>query len=80
MDTSAEHDEYQPASAEEEAFSLVDTLTDLSDADLERMCEREAQSEVDSSAYEGIPLDKAAMKAGLLDSYRKLRAERQTAR
>ena len=76
MKTSAENDEYHPASAEDNAFCLADTLTNLSDADLEKVCEAEAQNEVDSSALEGIPLDKAELKAGLLVSYKKLRDER----
>lgn len=80
METSAENDEFQPPSAEDETFCLADTLTDLTAAELERVCDAEAQNEVDSSAYEGIPLDKAALKAGLLESYKKVRAERQTAR
>ena len=80
METSAENDEYQPASAEDSAFCLADTLTDLSDAELERVCEVEAQNEVDSSAYEGIPLEKEALKAGLLVAYKKLRDERATRR
>ena len=66
VETSTESDEYQPASAKDKAFSLADTL----------VCEKLAQNEVDSSAYEGIPLDKESLKAGLLVSYKKVRDER----
>ena len=76
MKTSAESDEYQPASAEDNAFCLADTLVGASDADLEKVCEALAQNEVDSSAYEGIPMDKEALKTGLLESYKKVRDER----
>ena len=75
VETSTESDEYQPASAEDNAFSLADTLTDLDDAQLEQVCEQLAQNEVASSAYEGIPLDKDSLKAGLLVSYKRARDE-----
>ncbi len=76
MKASTENDEYQPASAEDKAFCSADTLTNLSDAELEKLCDSLAQNEVDSSAYEGIPLDKEALKAGLLVGYKKVRDER----
>ena len=76
VETSTENDEYQPASAEDTAFSLADTLTGLDDAQLEQVCEALAQNEVASSAYEGIPLDKDSLKAGLLESYKRVRDER----
>ena len=76
VETSTESDEYQPARAEDKAFSLADTLTDLDNTQLEQVCEKLAQNEVDSSAYEGIPLDKESLKAGLLVSYKKMRDER----
>ena len=75
MKTRGESDEYQPASTADHAFCLADTLVHLSDAELERVCDAEAQNEVDSSAYEGIPLDKEALKTGLLASYKRLRSE-----
>ena len=76
METSTESDEYQPASSKDKAFSLADTLTDLDNTQLEQVCEKLEQNEVDSSAYEGIPLDKESLKAGLLVSYKKVRDER----
>lgn len=48
----------------------------MSDEELERMAEANAQNEVTSSAYKGIPLDKAALKTGLLAAYKQVRAER----
>ena len=57
-------------------FCLADSLVQLSDDELDRLADEEAQAEVTSSAYEGIPLDKEFIKAGLIESYRKLRAER----
>lgn len=54
---------------------LADVLVSMSDQELERMAEADARAEVSSSAYEGIPLDGEALKAGLLESYKKLRAE-----
>ncbi len=80
VETSTENDEYQPASAEETAFSLADTLADLDDTQLEQMCEALAQNEVASSAYEGVPLDKDSLKAGLLESYKRVRDERAAQR
>ena len=44
------------------------------------MAEEHAGADVSSSAYEGIPLDKGKFKAGLIESYRKLRAEWPTQR
>lgn len=79
MRTSTEND-HQPDDDQEESFCLADTLTDLTDAELERMAEEHAEADVSSSALEGIPLDKARLKAGLLASYQQMRAERQTAR
>lgn len=57
-------------------FCLADSLVHLSDDELDRLADEEAQAEVTSSAYEGIPLDKEFIKTGLIESYRKLRAER----
>ena len=79
MRTSTENDQ-QPAADDADGFCLADTLADLTDAELEQMAEEHAQGDVSSNALEGIPLDKARMKAGLLASYQKMRAERQTDR
>ncbi len=57
-------------------FCLANSPVYLNDEELDRLADEEAQAEVTSSAYEGIPLDKAFIKAGLIESYRKLRAER----
>ena len=64
------------AADEDDDFCLADTLVDASDEELERMAEADAQNEVTSSAYEGIPLDKAALKTGLRAAYKRIRAER----
>ena len=61
-------------------FCLADGLADASDEELERMAEADAQNEVTSSAYEGIPLDKAALRTGLLAAYKQVRAERAARR
>ncbi len=70
----------QATTNEDDDFCLADTLALMNDEELERMAEEDAQSDVSSSAYEGIPLDKATLKAGLIESYRKLRAEWPTQR
>jgi hypothetical protein len=77
--TSTENDR-QPDDEEEESFCLADTLTDLSDEELARMAEEHAEADVSSSALEGIPLDKERLKAGLLASYQRMRAERAAQR
>ena len=59
---------------------MADTLTDLTDEELARMAEEHAEADVSSSALEGIPLDKERLRAGLLASYQKMRAERQRPR
>ena len=74
MKTSTEND-HQPAD-EEDRFSLAETLKEISDEELARMAEEHAEADVSSSALEGIPLDKERLKAGLLASYQKMRAER----
>ena len=61
---------------EQDEFCLADSLAHLTDEELDQLADEEAQAEVTSSAYEGIPLDKEFIKAGLIESYRKLRAER----
>ena len=65
----------QPAEDEDGDFCLADTLVNMSDAEIEQMAEEDARADVTSSAYEGIPLDKAALRIGLIESYKKLRAE-----
>lgn len=60
---------------EDDDFCLADGLVDASDEEIEQIAEREAENEVSSSAYEGIPLDKEALRIGLIESYKKLRAE-----
>ena len=57
---------------EDDDFCLADGLVDASDEVIERMAE---EADVASSAYEGIPLDKEALRIGLIESYKKLRAE-----
>lgn len=61
---------------EDDDFCLADTLVGMSDEEIERMAEHDAESEVASSALSGIPLDKATLRTGLIESYQKLRAER----
>lgn len=78
MRTSRKKDR-QAADDTDDDFCLADTLTDLNDEELARMAEEHAQADVSSSAYEGIPLDKERLKAGLLASYRQMRAERAAA-
>lgn len=78
MRTSTENEQQSPSDAEE-GFCLADTLVDLNDEELARMAEEHAQADASSSALEGIPLDKEWLKVGLLESYRKLRAERRDA-
>ena len=70
----------RPTDDQDDDFCLADTLVNASDEELERMAETDAQNEVTSSAYEGIPLDKAALKAGLLAAYKQVRAERAARR
>ena len=70
----------QAADKKDEDFRLADALTLRSDEELEQMAEEHAQADVSSSAYEGIPLDKAALKAGLLAAYKQVRAERAARR
>ena len=60
---------------EDDDFCLADGLVDASDQEIERMAEEDAEADVASSAYEGIPLDKEALRIGLIESYKKLRAE-----
>ena len=43
---------------EDDDFCLADGLVDASDQEIERMAEEDAEADVASSAYEGIPLDK----------------------
>ena len=57
-------------------FSLAERYAELSDDELERRADEEADAEAASSAYEGIPLDKERIKAGLLETYRNLRTEK----
>lgn len=77
METNTESD---ASSASDEAsdvlydFSLVERYAQLSDDELERRADEEASAEAASSAYEGIPLNKERIKAGLLETYRSLRA------
>ena len=60
---------------EDDDFCLADGLVDASDEEIEQMAERDAENEVSSSAYEGIPLDKVRLRAGLIECYKKVRAE-----
>ena len=55
-------------------FTLAERYAQLSADELERYIEEEAEAEVSSSAYEGIPLDKERIKAGLRELYQSLRA------
>lgn len=74
MRTSTKKDR-QPAALRYDDFCLADVLVDMSDEEIERMAGEHAATDVSSSAYEGIPLDEARLKAGLIESYKKLRAE-----
>ena len=65
------------ASVAAEGFSLAERYALLDDAALERLALAEAEAEVISSAYEGIPLDGVKLKAELLATYREIRAEQQ---
>ena len=66
----------QPAAFDEDDdFCLADRLVDASDEEIEQMAEQDAEADVASSAYEGIPLDKEALRIGLIESYKKLRGE-----
>lgn len=75
VETSPGDDKYQPASAEDEAFCLADTLTGMSDEEIARMAKQEAESEVSSCALSGIPLDQAPLEEGLTMVYLRVRAE-----
>lgn len=66
---------WQPADEKDDDFCLADAVVKLTDEQLEQLAEDDAQAEVSSCAYEGIPLDKASLKAGLIEFYRKLRTE-----
>ena len=55
-------------------FTLAERYAQLSVDELERYIEAEAEAEVSSSAYEGIPLDKERIKAGLRELYQSVRA------
>ncbi len=75
METSAKKD--QPTAADEDDdFCLADTLVGMSDEEIERMAERDAESEVSSCALSGIPLDQTALEGGLTALYLRVRAER----
>jgi spore germination protein YaaH len=56
-------------------FTLAERYVLLSEEELERYIDQEAEAEVSSSAYEGIPLDKERIKAGLRELYRELRVQ-----
>ena len=58
-------------------FTLAERYALLSEEEVESYAEREAEAEVSSSAYEGIPLDKERIKAGLLETYRTLIAKQR---
>ena len=78
METNAESDVLSTSDAAKDGlydFSLAERYTRLSDDELERRADEEAEAEAASSAYEGIPLSKERIKAGLLDTYRSLRAK-----
>ena len=58
-------------------FTLAERYARLSEEELESYVDKEAEAEVSSSAYEGIPLDKERIKAGLLETYRALIAQQR---
>ncbi len=64
----------------EDDFCLADRMALASDEELEQWAEEDARDTVSSSAYEGIPLDEALLKAELIESYQRLRAEWPTQR
>ena len=66
---------HRPPDDEADDFCLADGLVDAGDQEIERMAEEDAEADVASSAYEGIPLDKEELRIGLIESYKKLRAE-----
>ena len=58
-------------------FTLAERYARLSEEELESYVDKEAEAEVSSSAYEGIPLDKERIRAGLLETYRALIAQQR---
>ena len=55
-------------------FTLAERYALLSEAELEQRIEQEADIEVSSSAYEGVPLDKEEVKNVLRRTYQRLRS------
>jgi hypothetical protein len=50
--------------------TMGDLLLTMSPADVEKMAEATASSEVESAAFEGVRLDKETLKKDLLKDYR----------
>ena len=69
--------EADAGATDREDFCLAERLLLLTDEELNRLADQEAAAEVASSAYEGIPLDQAALRTGLLETYRLLIAKQR---
>ncbi len=54
-------------------FTLAERYALLTEAELEQRIDQEADIEVSSSAYEGVPLDKEEVKNVLRRTYQRLR-------
>lgn len=69
--------EASAGAVEREDFCLAERLLLLTDEELNQLADQEAAAEVASSAYEGVPLDQAALRTGLLETYRVLIAQQR---